>query len=337
MPEIEFGTQMSSQVYSRNHPTSGRHVNVTELAQKNRELRKIKFVVRIGVFPILRLRADVLHLFNDDVYGASGETMSASEFHSMLSAADYILLHSIDPVPAVVEMLENSGSVYKKDASELVNYRADISDGYDQFISRMKAKYRQEIRRELRRFDDFFNKDVEVRLYSVDDGLDEFLKLASEIHSASWKQGKIREISKASIERWGQGRRWFGAVLFGGGTPIAYDNGHTDEAGVCTMPSCGYKSEFRSVSPGKVLMTHLLQRHEDLGIRVFDFDTGGALYKKVYCNEVRPIYDACIARKGSKFAYIFRVQRLSDRIYAYTRSLVKRIGAGSRIHRLVRS
>ena len=137
MPEIEFGTQMSAQVYSRKHQTSGKYVNVTELAQKRRELRKITFVVRFGVFPIRRIHGDVIHLFNDDVYGASGETMSASEFHSMLSAADYILLHSIDPVPAVLEMLENSGSVYKKDASGLVNYRADISAGYDQFISRI--------------------------------------------------------------------------------------------------------------------------------------------------------------------------------------------------------
>jgi CelD/BcsL family acetyltransferase involved in cellulose biosynthesis len=275
-------------------------------------------------------------VYADDPLLREPAAVSEQAIRDMLRQADFVHFRSVDFSTELVEKVERLGVVCRGRSSKRTNYLVNLEGGYANYLSSLKKRRRQTIGREIRRLEKRFDGDTNLVLYGEDQVAD-FLEHAVEIHRNSWKNNRFSEPTAYAIEAGSQGDRWYGAILFGGGVAISYEHGYINSDRVSVRGSTAYRADYRSVGPSKVLISMVLERHEEIGFQVLDFDVGGAEYKQQYSNEVREVYDARIARRFSRFGVIFGAQRLSDRIYGYIRSLVERFGADSRVRRLVRS
>jgi CelD/BcsL family acetyltransferase involved in cellulose biosynthesis len=275
-------------------------------------------------------------VYADDPLLREPAAVSEQAIRDMLRQADFVHFRSVDYSTALVEKVERLGVAWSGRSSKQANYRVNLEGGYANYLSSLTSRYRNSIRRELRRLEERFDGDINFVLYGEEQVAD-FLEHAVEIHRNSWKDNRFPEPTAQAIEATSQGDRWYGAILFGGGVAISYADGYVNADRVSVRGSTAYRADYRSVGPSKVLIPMLLERHEEFGFQVLDFDVGDADYKRRYSNEVREVYDARVARRFSRFGAIFGAQRLSDRVYAYIRSLVERFGADSRVRRLVKS
>jgi hypothetical protein len=206
---------------------------------------------------------------------------------------------------AVDEATSRSGCIFYSSTYIYETYVIDLDVDFETYLIRhFSSKSRYNLRRTLRKLDDFAPGRVRVRSFSRPDEVDEFLEQAEGIarRTYQWQIGPcatlvvtpaLRE-KLAALARQGF---WRGYLLIVGDKPGAYCHGMV-HGGTYFYNTVGFAPELAPLSPGQVLLLRMI---EDLcatgAARRLDLGTRAANYKEFFCTTRPRLFDAHLHRK----------------------------------------
>ena len=158
----------------------------------------------------------------------------------------------------------------------------DLAGDFDSYLAGIDKKQRHEIRRKMRRAVEF---DLPVSWHIITDeaqlepGMDEFLRLMTfEPEKANFLTNEMRKQMKNTARAaWKAGWLQLSFLEVGDQKAAAYFN--FDYNGTIWVYNSGMDPQFLNLSPGWVLLGHLLKRANEQGRSVFDFMRGDERYK----------------------------------------------------------
>ena len=184
-----------------------------------------------------------------------------------------------------IESIKNSAEVkgwtYKQE-----NFRpavaVKLAGDFDEYLAGIDKKQRHEIRRKMRRAAEFYIPTSWKILNDesqLEDGIDDFLKLmALEPEKAKFLTSEMQEQMKIVIrEAWKAG--WLQLSFLEVGEVKAASYLNFDYDGTIWVYNSGMDPRFNDLSPGWVLLGHLLMWANEQGRKVFDFMRGDENYK----------------------------------------------------------
>ena len=172
---------------------------------------------------------------------------------------------------------------------------------WEVYLAGIDKKQRHEVRRKMRRAEEF---DPPARWYIVEDDQDleaeieAFMDLmANDTDKERFLTDAMRSQMKASVHA-AQREGWLQLAFLevGGKKAAGYLN--FDYAGHIWVYNSGLDFGYRELSPGWVLLGHLLQWANDNGRQSFDFMRGGEEYKYRFGAVDRYIARAMVRRAG---------------------------------------
>jgi len=172
--------------------------------------------------------------------------------------------------------------------NQCYQYYADLSGSFDGYLVSLSAKTRSTLKRKVKKFASLGGDQVDWRVYTNAEQMDEYHSLAREVASKTYQErlfngalpaddrfrGDLRDLAAAGRVR--------GYLLFLKGAPVAYLHLPIHD-GVVEYAYLGYDPAHADVSPGSVLLSLALQ---DLfatqRFRYLDFSYGRGQTKEVF-------------------------------------------------------
>jgi len=200
---------------------------------------------------------------------------------------DHILVNHIpsdDPLCASLAALGMAAS------HEEPHWSARLVPGsYDKTMAHHSSKHRSKLRRYDRLLCEAFGDDVELRAYTTPEGVGPFLDASTPIAERTY-QAELgvavtdTPLRRAVLTHEAQAGRFRSYVLFGGGKPIAYQNGAVyGDRYLCD--GRGYLPEHRDLRPGNILSLRIMADLCEQGLSWVDYGFGDAEYKRVYATD----------------------------------------------------
>ena len=161
-------------------------------------------------------------------------------------------------------------------------------DSSDEIIDSCPKKLRQNIRRWKRKLNAETNGEIEMRVFSSMDLLDEFIEIAGNIAGATYHASVNAHISGTDItsKLWKQEalkNRFIGFVLLCNGEPVAFRAGIIYRTTLYAYGTA-YLPAWRSFSPGMFLLFESIKELSKRGVEQIDFGFGDAEYKSNVAN-----------------------------------------------------
>jgi CelD/BcsL family acetyltransferase involved in cellulose biosynthesis len=202
-------------------------------------------------------------------------------------------------LPVLAEAAANRGWNYTKE--EIIPYSSvNLPAGWDNFLNGLEKKQRHEIRRKLKNAEGSGN----VRCYVADDPA----RLAHDVEALfelmAHRQDKAQFLT-SGVRRYFHeliacaGRNGWLQLAFlevDGRKAAAFLN--FDYANRIWVHNTGMDPAFRDLSPGMVLLGHLIQRAIEQGRSAIDFLRGEEPYKRHFGATARPLWRVTIAWPG---------------------------------------
>lgn len=212
----------------------------------------------------------------------------------------YNLPDSSPTLPALQAAAEKRGWVYSQQQLQSCPY-IPLPGDWEVYLSQIDKKQRHEVRRKMRRADEF---DPPVRWYIVDDAanleaeIEAFLELmAQDPEKERFLTPLMRKQFHTSMQAAFQAGWLQLAFLEAGGQKAAgYLN--FDYAGHIWVYNSGLSFSFRELSPGWVLLGDLLQWANENKRQSFDFMRGDEDYKYRFGGITRYVVRAQVKRLG---------------------------------------
>lgn len=171
---------------------------------------------------------------------------------------------------------------------------------WDEYLGRLPAKDRHELRRKLRRLEREL-PGATVRSYASAGGLDEAMKAFLTLHrkskpgKARFMDGRMEEFFRAvagALAREGWLRLWF---LEHEERPLAAYLTY-EYAGSVGLYNSGFDPAHAALSPGIVLLSHVIKDAIARGFRRFDFLRGEEPYKYAFGAVPEDLFNVVVAR-----------------------------------------
>src|SRR3990172_9423734 len=176
----------------------------------------------------------------------------------------------------------------------------ELAGDFDEYLAGIDKKQRHEIRRKLRRAAEFY---IPITWNILNDetqletGIDDFLTLmANEPEKARFLTSEMQEQMKILMQAaWDAGWLQLSFLEVGGVRAASYLN--FDYNGTIWVYNSGMDPRFMDLSPGWVLLGHLLMWANDNGRSVFDFMRGDERYKFKFGGTAQYVQRIMVSKK----------------------------------------
>jgi len=163
----------------------------------------------------------------------------------------------------------------------------DLPNSFDEYLASIGKKERHELRRKRRRFENEMGPARVERRHGP-----EAVALFAHLHRLS--AGDKGEFMTEDLERFFLALHTdaggiIDVLVDGEGRPASAIFSFEDEHGFYLYNSA-YEPELRALSPGNVMLSHLIERAINRGLPVFDFLKGDETYKFRLGAQERPLY-----------------------------------------------
>ncbi len=174
----------------------------------------------------------------------------------------------------------------------LHRWRLQLPENYEAFLKLKSGDKRYKLKSYVRNFEKEFGPDIEYKLFTGVNEVDQFCTATEQIASTTYHRGlgvgflnngdTYRRISTAAAKGWLRAR-----VLYVKNQPIAFWQGELFKD-VLYYIATGYIPAFRKNRVGTVLLLKDIESLCEQHVRVIDFGLGMAQYKEEICNEYLP-------------------------------------------------
>lgn len=199
-------------------------------------------------------------------------------------ANDVLVLHRLrETHPLFPDLVQRARGLRKIEPNWLCRV---VPGSLEETLAHHSAKHRSKLRRYDRKFAERFGGHAELRCYSEPEDVPGFFDATRQIAEESYLKQLGAGVFDTPLWRGIQATearlgRLAAFVLFGGETPIAYQNGVIyGNRFLCN--GRGYLPEHAHLRPGTILFFRLLQELCDRRVEAIDFGFGDGEYKQVY-------------------------------------------------------
>jgi CelD/BcsL family acetyltransferase involved in cellulose biosynthesis len=161
-----------------------------------------------------------------------------------------------------------------------------VPGSVEETLAHHSSKHRRNLRRYDRKLAKAFDGNAVLKCYSQPSDVDDFFSATADIANRSYLKalgGGVFDnvLWRGFLETEARLGRMASFVLWGGDTPLAYQNGVV-MGGRFFCNGRGYLDEYSALRPGTMLFYRLVQELCERGIEVIDFGFGDAEYKRIY-------------------------------------------------------
>jgi CelD/BcsL family acetyltransferase involved in cellulose biosynthesis len=216
---------------------------------------------------------------------------AAWDLHCLRAASPTVSL-----VPALAPQYGLRARVFREERCPVVA----LPRTWDEYLAGLPGKDRHELRRKLRRLERAL-PGATARSHAAADGLDTAMTAFLDLHRKS-KPGKARFMDSrmegffravaGALAREGWLRVWF---LEGGGHALAAYLTF-EYAGSVALYNSGFDPAHAALSPGIVLLGHVIRDAIERGFRRFDFLRGDEPYKHGFGATPEDLFNVVVAR-----------------------------------------
>jgi len=268
----------------------------------------------LGVLPLVELAPDRLMLTGGadvsdylDLLARRGREQDAWRALLDARAADRTTweLHAVPDASPTVRALPALAAAVGLTASSTIEERCPVlalPESWDAFLAALPKKHRHELTRKLRRFEREI-PDGRVVWETTPAGIDQRLDAFLVLHRAS-REGKAKFMD-ARMERFF--RRAIAALAATGGARLALLEGPDGPMaafvtlewdGTVGLYNSGFAPAHAALSPGLVLLAHVVRDALERGCRRFDFLRGEERYKYEFGPTSEPVHLVTIGARG---------------------------------------
>jgi hypothetical protein len=194
------------------------------------------------------------------------------------------------PVSSRLDAFVFTGPWLRYTPVQYKRFLVDASGSLEEYLTRFSSKSRKNIRRSAKKYESLSPGGECWRVYRTVSEVREFLRLASAISVNTYQTRLFNEgLSdtdeiRLRLEETASQGRLRGYMLFHGDAPSAFALCEA-KGNVLLYKTIGYDPNHASLSPGTVLLWHLLtQLFTDKEFRYLDFGEGEAFYKEFFSN-----------------------------------------------------
>ena len=193
----------------------------------------------------------------------------------------YNILETSPSIQAIRDAVREHGMNAEQEKLQHCPYIL-LPEDWDTYLANIKKKQRHEIRRKMRRAQE---SEIPVRWYIVEDEstldkeIDDFLHLMSQDEEKDHFLTEVMQSQMRSIIHTAFQAGWLQLSFLKVGDEKAAGYLNFDFAGHIWVYNSGLNFDFRQLSPGWVLLGHLLKRSIENGRSCFYFMRGDEAYK----------------------------------------------------------
>ncbi|WP_323846886.1 GNAT family N-acetyltransferase [Microbulbifer magnicolonia] len=180
------------------------------------------------------------------------------------------------------------GLRYPGDGKAEVNghWFTELNDKNGQPVIANSAKTRKNFRRSDRKLCGYFDNKVEVREYSTQDQVAEFITAAARIGERTYQHAlgvglKDNSVWHKKLGLYAANGQLRAHLLIACGKPLAYAVGAL-WGGTYSGIATGYLPEYRAVAPGSYLLRRMIEQFQQEGVRWFDYGIEDYGDKEIY-------------------------------------------------------
>ena len=217
-----------------------------------------------------------------------------------------------------------------------------ISGSYDQFLSNLNKKVRNEIRRKIRKMD-AAKTSWEVKRLVRSEDVAELMTAQQYVSSRSWKVKHLAPSRKASQKTNQQYLQaiadlgWLrGYVLYCNGVPRAYSI-NFQYHNVFYGHEMAYDKNYRQLSPGSVMVYEIIKDlHQERPPEVMSFGFGNSALKKQFCKRSALASDTYLVRRFTFASGIINTQYWLSKLYYHFHQMCILINIDSRLRKIIK-
>jgi CelD/BcsL family acetyltransferase involved in cellulose biosynthesis len=220
--------------------------------------------------------------------------------------------------------------------SPMTRWSAEVPATLDEYLAARSKERRKSVRRHMRRLEQAFGPDLEVRFFRTRDELERLFADSAHVHRTTY-QHRIRVgFSDDELQRGltalAMDRGWFlGAVLYLGGQPVAFQHGHL-YAGRYDATATAFDPAYADFRPGTYVLMKLIEELcADPDARRLSLGLGDAEYKQGFSDSSRSEEDVAVFSRRPRTLAVHTVQTVALAGNAVARSA---LGHGRRLPRL---
>lgn len=224
-----------------------------------------------------------------------------------------------------------------------VHHFIEIQASWDAYFSQFTGKSRQNLRRSVKRFSERQHGARGVELLTTPVDMARFHREALCISEQTYQHKLLKSGLPAStaflahLEKLATEGRARGYLLSDGGKPIAYA-WCSLSGGVLKYEIVGYLPESADLSPGTVLLYHIIEdAHAMASCRFLDFGPGEAHYKSMFANRKVEYVDLYLFRMTALNVLLVSLHRGLTVANESLGRLLEKLGVKSRIKRFIRA
>lgn len=283
-------------------------------------------------------------ILGDPPPSVTWELVSEAIARLRAGAGDYLLFEDVEigsPLWEQLHTLPQSGARRYYLRSVTPHWWIRFPEGSDRdpdryWKSQFSGKSRQTLRRKLRKFEHT------LRRYTERHEVEAFLAAASEVSRRSWQAKRIgprmrdNDAERRRLKALADVGALRSYVLEHGDRPVAFLTG-MQWAGRFLFDEAGFDSEFRSGSPGTVLLTRAI---EDLlrerPPELLDFGLGDLPHKHQFGNMVHDSAPVMFVVRAVRPTLVIGAAYAGRRLFEGTRGILRRAGVYESIQRMYR-
>lgn len=263
------------------------------------------------------------------------------DFESLAPNLDGLYQPS-EPLEREFPILALSPSAIRYLESSYQRRFADLTTGFDTYLSKFSTKTRSSMRRKLRKFAKASSGEIDWRVYRSAHEMQQFHGIARALSSRTYQE-KLFDAGLPEdpefLERMillAQNNNVRGFILFLQGIPVSYLYLPVEEGRVI-YSRLGFDPQYSEYSPGTVL--HLLaleQLFAEKRYRLLDFTEGEGLHKKAFATHERLCGNVFYLRSTKRNWTIVRLHLLVREIDRFVDRLVTAIKLRTRLKHIMR-
>jgi hypothetical protein len=295
-------------------------------------LERKRLTFRIGYKPVFRPKARCLTFVYAAIHGNASQENTRVLLREVMDSlktdeADLAMLEFVPLDSPLYQVALGDPGILSRDVRPSAQGHdvMMVPDSIDEVYRRMSSDRRIETRRRVRKLQSHPAGEPRFVCYRGESELDHLFRDAEAIAKKTYQRGLGAGFADDSAVRQRLGlaaeKGWLRAnLLYIGDRPVAFWIGMLYN-GVFVSEYMGYDPEFRQVSPGMVLIMHVIEgfcnRANGDEVKELDFGLGHAEYKGALCSKSwleAPIYIFSPTLKGLTLKLMRTTTRIADGI-----------------------
>lgn len=255
--------------------------------------------------------------------------ISASmEFLKKNARQDITCFYSLAKDGKLASWLDRNGHRHRGVlVNRTVSHYADLENGFEDFMGRMKSKKRYNLFREKKRL---YKEGIDLKMIEshgeVEAAFDNFIELHrknfdhKKVESLFVKKGKL-DFHRSILRTFMDSGRLGLYLLKKGETPVAAMYGFKFE-NIFYIMQMGMDPKWHRLSPGKVLILSVLDKASREGFTEFDFLRGEEGYKKYWAKEHRELVTYVVFNNTILSNTEYLIMRIEDTVKLILKKLM---------------